>query len=108
MFDFFAASKDDQVIYAHLKSILSVQGARRSRVQALRDNMRDIQAQLLNLKKETYEKTDSTVFVNTHFWAKSLHYNISVPKDMSKKPATLFLMHGYGGNENGYKNLKRD
>ena len=51
LFDFFAASKDDQVIYAHLKSILSVQGARRSRVQALRDNMKDIQAQLVELKE---------------------------------------------------------
>lgn len=40
------------------------------------------------------------------FGQSPLHYNISVPKDMSKKPATLFLMHGYGGNENGYMNLK--
>ena len=40
------------------------------------------------------------------FGQNPLHYNISVPKDISKKSATLFLMHGYGGNENGYKNLK--
>ena len=40
------------------------------------------------------------------FGQSPLDYNISVPKDMSKKPATLFLMHGYRGNEKGYKNLK--
>ena len=107
LFDFFAASKDDQVIYAHLKSILSVQGARRSRVQALRDNMKDIQAQLAELKEKRPMKKLIPLFLLIPIFAQSpLHYNISVPKDMSKKPATLFLMHGYGGNENGYNNLK--